>query len=219
MVKELSLRTTFLLSILIHLLLVCSNISETGNEVRLVDRESLINVTVVFPNKVPSRNEQAPSPREIRKPEVDKGGAVVATIPRSPRPEQHVDQGDDRPALHVATKGAPLPSPAPKISTPAQDYQPGALKMTEAVPDSGANREPRYPIVARKKGWQGTVRLKVLVLSDGSVGELDVAGSSGYGLLDRAAVDAVVTWRFRPATKGDHPVDSWVEIPIQFELL
>ena len=48
-----------------------------------------------------------------------------------------------------------------------------------------------YPHMARKMGWCGQVKIAFVVCEDGSVGEVSVVESSGFGLLDRNAVETV----------------------------
>ncbi len=48
-----------------------------------------------------------------------------------------------------------------------------------------------YPLEARDKGWEGVVKVKFTLMPDGQVKELDIAKSSGYPLLDEAAVSAI----------------------------
>ena len=48
-----------------------------------------------------------------------------------------------------------------------------------------------YPHIARKMGWCGQVKIAFVVCEDGSVGEVSVIESSGFGLLDRNAVETV----------------------------
>ena len=85
-------------------------------------------------------------------------------------------------------------------------------------PKYAENPKPTYPQEARKKGYQGEVILKVEVLSNGRVGQLEVKRSSGYEILDRSAFAAVKEWRFVPAKKGESPIPFWVNIPIKFQL-
>lgn len=47
---------------------------------------------------------------------------------------------------------------------------------------------------------------------------MEVAQSSNYELLDRAASEAVKSWRFVPARHGDSTVDEWVQVPVAFHL-
>jgi protein TonB len=62
------------------------------------------------------------------------------------------------------------------------------------------------------------VVLSVLVDERGLVKNLWVFESSGYRLLDNAAIETVSEWLFEPGRKGDQKVEMWVQVPVQFEL-
>ena len=95
---------------------------------------------------------------------------------------------------------------------------PKQLKITEAVPAYRKNPLPRYPRMARRRGCEGTVLIKVLVTREGKVMEAKVSQSSGHRILDRAALNTVRDWLFVPGMKGDQAVEMWVTIPIRFAL-
>ena len=80
------------------------------------------------------------------------------------------------------------------------------------------NPPPRYPLIARRNGDQGTVMLRVLVTREGVPANVSVEKTSGSGHLDSAALEAVKTWRFVPARQGTQPVEAWVLVPIVFRL-
>ena len=77
---------------------------------------------------------------------------------------------------------------------------------------------PVYPRTARNRGQEGVVLLSVEVLDNGRTGQILVKKSSGYALLDRAALDAVRFWRFEPAKRSQIPLTMLVDIPIRFSL-
>lgn len=80
------------------------------------------------------------------------------------------------------------------------------------------NPQPVYPPLARRRGLEGRVVLRVAVAADGAVQEVTVLRGSGHAMLDEAAREAVSRWRFRPATTGAGPVSAAVEIPVSFRL-
>jgi protein TonB len=98
------------------------------------------------------------------------------------------------------------------------DSQPPGSVIHEARPIYRKNPPPRYPGLARRKGYQGTVVLEVLVDERGKVGGLRVITSSGYAILDRAAVGAVENWLFEPGVREGEAVAMRVKIPVRFEL-
>ena len=87
-----------------------------------------------------------------------------------------------------------------------------------AHPRYAENPKPPYPQEARNRGYQGEVLLRVEVLSNGRVGQIEVKRSSGYEMLDHSALSAVKQWKFIPAKRGEDAVPLWVNIPIKFQL-
>lgn len=49
----------------------------------------------------------------------------------------------------------------------------------------------RYPPLARQSGWQGVVRLGLRIEPNGEIGHIRILASSGYGILDRAAINSL----------------------------
>lgn len=101
----------------------------------------------------------------------------------------------------------------PEITSPAEQ---GAL--TEPRPVEHINPSPRYPRLARSRGWEGLVLLRVLVDLDGQVERVDIEKSSGYRVLDKEAVDVVSRWQFEPARRGVLRTAATVTVPVRFKL-
>jgi len=87
-----------------------------------------------------------------------------------------------------------------------------------ARPLGGYQVKPRYPESARRAGAQGVTLLRVRVLENGKVGEVNVEKSAGFRDLDFAAAEAVKKWLFEPARRDKEPVSVWVMLPVKFEL-
>ena len=77
---------------------------------------------------------------------------------------------------------------------------------------------PHYPESARREGKEGRVLLRVLIDEEGRTKAVEVNASSGHELLDQAATEAIKKWRFVPARAGGKPVETWVKVPIDFQL-
>ena len=82
----------------------------------------------------------------------------------------------------------------------------------------GNNPRPEYPRAAREAGWEGTVVLQVMVLPDGTAGNVTLHKTSGHSILDEAALAAVKGWQFVPAMDGNFPIQSMVRMPVRFDL-
>ncbi|MBU0463314.1 MAG: TonB family protein [Proteobacteria bacterium] len=79
------------------------------------------------------------------------------------------------------------------------------------------NPLPVYPVIAKKRGYVGTVELIVLVSEKGEVNSLKIFKSSGYKSLDNQAFKTVKNWLFEPGKKNGVPEEMWVKIPVKFE--
>jgi protein TonB len=79
------------------------------------------------------------------------------------------------------------------------------------------NREPEYPLEAAQRREAGTVLL-IHVGPDGAAESVDVARSSGFPLLDRAARAAVETWHFLPAVHDGQSLASDMPLRVVFQL-
>ena len=97
------------------------------------------------------------------------------------------------------------------------------------VPDTAARQSgerprfvyqptPAYPEEARQQGWEGTVTLHLELRADGTVGDVQVARSSGHAVLDTAAQETAKTWKHTPVTQEGEPVTRWAEIHLTFKL-
>ena len=65
--------------------------------------------------------------------------------------------------------------------------------------------EPPYPRLARVRGWQGATDIELTVLADGRVDGATITHSSGFDVLDRAALDVARQSRFSPPPPSLEP--------------
>ena len=103
---------------------------------------------------------------------------------------------------------APPPSAAP-VHKPVQP----AFTPVEIL----SKPKPAYTQEARNLKLEGQVSLEVVFLSNGSVRVIRIVRGLGHGL-DKAAEQAALQVRFRPATRAGVPVDTNATINITFEL-
>jgi TonB family protein len=89
----------------------------------------------------------------------------------------------------------------------------------EAKPDYTQNPPPSYPELAKQMRQEGLVMLSVDVDRQGDPVKVDIIQSSGYRLLDQAALSAVSHWKFQPGSIGGITVNSTVTVPIRFQLV
>jgi protein TonB len=77
---------------------------------------------------------------------------------------------------------------------------------------------PEYPLLDRAAGYEGTVRVRVLVGADGKVLGADVLSSDASPEMQQAAIAAAMKCKFKPARQRTTPVKSHVMIPFLFQL-
>ncbi len=130
----------------------------------------------------------------------------------------------------VASEGVPAPQtiasppPAPErgddsSATPGRDATTAEGNPTAtAQPDYLKNPEPVYPLAARRRHQEGLVILNVRVSLTGRALNVSLKQSSGYPLLDDAALTQVRAWEFAPARIGNLAVESEIEVPVRFKL-
>jgi TonB family protein len=99
----------------------------------------------------------------------------------------------------------------PRITGPGRET--GATGVTPPVKIRDA--KPDYPQEAYTSGVGGVVVLEALIDTRGSVVDLDVVRSVPQ--LDRAAIDAVSKWKYRPATKDGAPIPVLLTVTITFK--
>lgn len=164
------------------------------------------------PNPKPKTQKTKTSPP---KPKAKKPSASKAKIkkPGKPRRKTSSQKKKHKKNKRKASKGSPGRGLKKK----------GKAKTgrTQGVRFYGAglsNPRPPYPPGARRRNQQGRVLLRVRVSARGRALSVRVSRSSGYKLLDSAALRTVRRWRFRPAMKNGKPVPATVIVPITFRL-
>jgi protein TonB len=113
-------------------------------------------------------------------------------------------------------KAQPIPQPKQQMATP-----PG--NQNAFVPPSSSaaylhNPKPTYPAQAQRRNLEGVVVVAIEVSEAGEPLSTTIKQSSGFMVLDKAALQAVRVWRFAPATRGGRAVSAQVDVPIRFSL-
>lgn len=93
-----------------------------------------------------------------------------------------------------------------------------AVIAAHTRPDYRDNPKPLYPALAVRRHQEGLVSLRVEINPSGQVTQVVLNQSSGFPLLDEAAIQAVKQWEFVPARIGSLPVESEIQVPIRFTL-
>ena len=162
----------------------------------------------------PAATSTPPRPQVATRQEPPHPAPATPTPPSAaPRP----------PSPTAAVPPAPNVDTTPRINLGGTDSLSNTLVQGDQVIPAGPdpkvhNREPIYPDAAVRRGQQGMVILVIHVTPDGLPSVVEVERSSGFQLLDRAAQEAVETWRFVPAVRDGQPIPSSMSLRINFQL-
>jgi protein TonB len=150
--------------------------------------------------------------------------------PPVPPPQAH-PRKPTVPVHVVETTPVSIPTPPTITTDPAAPSQPSESRgesLTQTPPAAAPGiaqklaydgvLRPPYPMASVRAREQGTVVLRVLVGSDGSVQQVDIERSSGHAKLDAAAREAVLRGRFRPVMQDGKAIPAWGLVPIEFRL-
>jgi len=179
------------------------------------------------PSPIVVRLEQAAPAALAEPPKIQPPPPQAASTPRRQRPAP-----TPRPVIAMTPEqSAPAPAftaPAPVIASPAAPAAQTAAvaNPAPAVTVSAArfdaayldNPRPNYPARSRRLGEEGKVLLRVRVSPDGTAAAVDLEKSSNFERLDEAARQAVASWRFVPAKRGDEAIEAVIIVPLVFRM-
>jgi TonB family protein len=110
-----------------------------------------------------------------------------------------------------AAPARPAPARPGDTSASAANTNSGG-QITQA--ESTYKKAPEYPKVARQMGASGVVEIEAIIGTDGRVKSPKVI--RGNSMLQKAAIDAVMEWKYKPAMLNGKPVESPVQIKLNF---
>ncbi|WP_231590848.1 energy transducer TonB [Grimontia sp. AD028] len=190
----------------------------------------------------PQQETTKPEPKPVKSPSVKKEPPKKAEVQpqKKEKPEVNPPKETKKKPLEKVTKKErkeektkPLPPKKP-IEKPEEKPEEIAEKkseesqMTQAKSSSPMLVErptfkvrpsqPKYPRMAKRKGMEGTVLIEVWLDEEGHQTHRSLLKSSGFELLDGAAMDAVEKWRFNGHEENGVALAHRVRIPVRFNL-
>lgn len=193
--------------IALHVALVAALVMGLGQQAMDMLRKPMVAKIIAAPKPPPPKPPPPPPPRPKLAPRPPP--PVYVPPPEVPVPAPP-------PVTHaIAAVTSVKPPPAP----PAPVAPPAPPPRTAAVIDATHScTPPDYPSMARRLDESGTVGLRFLIGTDGHVLSGSVVESSGYKMLDEAALRALALCRFKPGTVGGQPVQSWANLKYVWKL-
>jgi periplasmic protein TonB len=186
------------------------------------------------PAQKPGQQQAVPPEAKAAPPAVQRPDATEQTStsanaasPAQARPTQEAKPSAEARVQEAKREIEPAPpaaQPAPVISLQGTDSPSNSRAFGDRViparPDAVFhNRPPVYPSEAALNGQQGVVVVVIHVSPAGTAVGVDLVRSSGYVLLDSAAREAVMRWRFLPAVRDGQPVASDMTMGFEFDNL
>lgn len=156
------------------------------------------------------------SKRDVKKTPRPDSDVEAAKMPLSDPESAHVSGNQPQSQNQNLTKALNTQNASVQTAAIDKPATPAAIQL--ARPLYKKNPSPKYPRRARKLRYEGVVILDVQVDENGKVNDLKILESSGYEILDKAAVSSVKRWLFEPGTRNGEKVKMWVSVPIRFQL-
>ncbi len=207
-----------LVSIALHLLLFrssCWSTLSTPTQIELQAGHSAVELTLL-PSIASKTAKPDPEPPPATQPVEEPPSAPIIEKPAElsrPEPKEELP-----PEIEPESQTEPMPKPEhPHVESIEQDAD-LKPKGVETTAKAARSFHPLYPRTSRRRNEEGTVVITLSVLTDGSANNILVSQSSGYPLLDKAALRSVRKSRYKPATNNGNPVDSTLEQTYVFRL-
>ncbi|MFC1603265.1 energy transducer TonB [Pseudomonadota bacterium] len=145
--------------------------------------------------------------------------------PEEPPPPEQPPQIPEM-ELAVAKPIARAPNIAmamPELSMSAMNFDaPYIGAVAKGTPDRDfmvlSRIPPRYPHRAERKKIEGWVKVSFIITEQGSVKDAIVADANPKGIFDRAALQAILKWKFKPRVTDGKPVATQADQVINFKL-
>jgi TonB family protein len=149
-----------------------------------------------------------------------------AELLRQVRPHDMLAVDESMQRQQTPQKDAPLIQTQEASVSPRRQQrkiQPNTPTTLAAVPQRTApsfagNSPAVYPDLARQRGYEGVVLVRLHIDAHGRVKYAEVAKSSGHAILDAAAITTVRRWEGLPATLAGQPIATVELLPFRFRL-
>ena len=142
----------------------------------------------------------------------------VITADTAPAKQRPADQpvAQAQPATAVENRSDKAQAMQAASTTISREQQKQHLRASVMAFITG---QLNYPAIARRKGWQGVVKLELLIESDGRISDLQIEQTSGYALLDKAALSSLQLAHVPDAVQWLDGKAVSIVVPVEYRLV
>lgn len=165
---------------------------------------------------VPPPEPPKPQPR-VEDPVVSQAPLPYIPPVPVPQPTQPVLDGSTEMPRDLPPP-LPMPNPGPTTTAPVETPKPVLLPLVPATQDPryAGDFQPEYPSSELRAQRDGVVVVRIRIGTDGRVKEVQQVSATSPAFFDATRRQALSKWRFKPATRGDVPQESWKQITARF---
>jgi periplasmic protein TonB len=208
------LRSLALVALLVPLLLAAGvywlRLVPVGTGSRMSD--NVVEVHLLNAQQVLAQRPDVPHPEETA---VQSPAQQLVEDPNRTIPEETVALSPSEPVRAPPARQTPSPSSSAAVNRVSLDQE--AAKFLKAL-ESHISRYQRYPEAARRDRVHGKVQLVFSMLRDGTVTDVRIESSSGYSVLDQAAIDTIRRAAPLPRIPAELPERLDILFPTAFDL-
>lgn len=171
---------------------------------------------------IPVRDPIEPPPVDDVKPKPDPREAQMPR-PTAPEPRIKTDSPNSSETT-TAIPERPIP-PLPPIPEAGPTFVPETppaplppLVAAAQDPRYIKDFQPAYPSSELRAQRDGSVRIRILIGVDGRVKAAEPVSATSDAFFEATRRQALAKWRFKPATRGGVPQESWKVMNVRFEI-
>lgn len=111
------------------------------------------------------------------------------------------------------------PGPVVPAADPAHETAPPPPLVAAIIdPRYARDFQPDYPAAGIRGNIEGTATVRVLIGADGRVKQVEQVSATIPAFFEATRRQALARWRFKPATRGGVPQESWKTMNVRFVL-
>jgi len=183
-------------------------------------RENPVYVTPLKSEKESDQSRLSPKPPpEIKLPPVMPKSIRPLPLPEI-NPQIKLSPVKLNPEIENNFTLTPLPESPAAVTAPVVAVERDFYRVGEVdhEPVNQVRMQPVYPFRARRRGIEGSVKIRFFVTREGRVSGLEIVKAEPAGVFENAVRQTVSKWRFQPGVVAGNKVKTLVETTIIFKL-